>query len=236
LKGEVVNLEETGILVCQECWDGDHPQNALGRWPVDDPQALRNPRPDTAQEASRWGTGSVWNFEASAEEWRMDNITAFADGQVDWHDGKYVQILSVTDGTTGFDYYEKGSEGQFASIDIDSALASGRPLNIVRVTLKKSEASSILHLGSWLGEFKWGKTDNPDDPDPFSDGYSVSLPEPDWDESMGDKWVTLEYDMLGNADWSGVVTSLRFVFRDFTDVPITSGTLYYINSVSVEEN
>jgi hypothetical protein len=235
LKGEFVNLESTGLLVCDECWDRDHPQNMLGRDPVDDPQALRNPRPDTSQDASRWGTGVAWNFETSVEDWRADQVSASFDGSVVWRDGQYVDFAVITDGATGFDYYKKGTAGQFASIDVDSALASGRPLNIVRITLRKPDDDTGDPF-PWLGEFRWGKTDNPDDSDPFSDNYSVSLPEPDWDKSMGDKWVTLEYDMLGNADWSGVVTSLRFMFNDMDGGALSSRTLYYINSVRVEEN
>ena len=46
LKKETVNLNEVNLLVCQDCYDGDHPQNHQGRQRVDDPQALRNPRPD----------------------------------------------------------------------------------------------------------------------------------------------------------------------------------------------
>ncbi|MAH49748.1 hypothetical protein CMI37_28245 [Candidatus Pacearchaeota archaeon] len=53
LKAEVVNLELTGFLVCYECWDPDQPQYQVGRWPFSDPQALRNPRPDQALQASR---------------------------------------------------------------------------------------------------------------------------------------------------------------------------------------
>lgn len=45
LKPETVNLVSTNLLVCEECWDPDHPQNMLGRIRYDDPQALRNPRP-----------------------------------------------------------------------------------------------------------------------------------------------------------------------------------------------
>lgn len=37
----------TGLLACRTCWDPDHPQLMLGELPVYDPQALRNPRPDT---------------------------------------------------------------------------------------------------------------------------------------------------------------------------------------------
>jgi hypothetical protein len=35
------------ILVCPTCWEPDQPQLQLGMYPVNDPQALRNPRPDT---------------------------------------------------------------------------------------------------------------------------------------------------------------------------------------------
>lgn len=40
------------ILVCHECWEPDQPQLSLGMYPVDDPQALRNPRPDTTYKVS----------------------------------------------------------------------------------------------------------------------------------------------------------------------------------------
>ena len=31
---------------CPTCWDPDHPQLQLGMYPVDDPQGVRQPRPD----------------------------------------------------------------------------------------------------------------------------------------------------------------------------------------------
>lgn len=48
LKPLVVKTKNVNILVCQECWEADHPQLSLGLYPVDDPQAIRNPRPDTS--------------------------------------------------------------------------------------------------------------------------------------------------------------------------------------------
>lgn len=47
LKTEIIKQRQYQILVCPECWDPDHPQLMLGTFPVDDPQALRNPRRDT---------------------------------------------------------------------------------------------------------------------------------------------------------------------------------------------
>jgi len=46
LKTEVIKQRRYDLLVCSQCWDPDHPQLMLGTFPVDDPQALRNPRKD----------------------------------------------------------------------------------------------------------------------------------------------------------------------------------------------
>jgi hypothetical protein len=42
----IVKTKTTNIKACNECWSPDQPQLQLGMWPVDDPQAIRNPRPD----------------------------------------------------------------------------------------------------------------------------------------------------------------------------------------------
>jgi hypothetical protein len=52
LKTEIIKTKNYNLLVCPECWDPDHPQLQLGMFPVDDPQALRNPRPDRSYVVS----------------------------------------------------------------------------------------------------------------------------------------------------------------------------------------
>lgn len=47
LRTLVVKTKRVNLLVCQTCWEEDHPQLRLGMYPVSDPQAVRNPRPDT---------------------------------------------------------------------------------------------------------------------------------------------------------------------------------------------
>jgi hypothetical protein len=47
LKTEIIKQRRYELLVCPACWDPDQPQLMLGTFPVDDPQALRNPRRDT---------------------------------------------------------------------------------------------------------------------------------------------------------------------------------------------
>jgi hypothetical protein len=53
MKTERVRNKLTGLKVCSACFDPSHPQLELGTFTVSDPQALRDPRPDTALEASR---------------------------------------------------------------------------------------------------------------------------------------------------------------------------------------
>lgn len=47
LKNLVVKTKQTQIKACPQCWTPDHPQLQLGLYPVSDPQAIRDPRPDT---------------------------------------------------------------------------------------------------------------------------------------------------------------------------------------------
>ena len=46
LKKLTIKTKQVNILVCKTCWEPDQPQLQLGMYPVDDPQALRDPRPD----------------------------------------------------------------------------------------------------------------------------------------------------------------------------------------------
>ena len=47
LKKIVIKTKNINLLVCPTCWEPDQPQLQLGMYPVYDPQALQNPRPDT---------------------------------------------------------------------------------------------------------------------------------------------------------------------------------------------
>ena len=52
LKKLVVKTKTYDLKVCPECWDPDHPQLQLGMYPVDDPQGVRDPRPDLSYQVS----------------------------------------------------------------------------------------------------------------------------------------------------------------------------------------
>ena len=52
LKQLVIKTKNVNILVCPTCWEPDQPQLSLGLYPVNDPQAVRNPRPDVSYRTS----------------------------------------------------------------------------------------------------------------------------------------------------------------------------------------
>jgi hypothetical protein len=66
LREEIIKQRKYQLLVCPECWDPDQPQLMLGTFPVDDPQALRNPRRDTTYVTS--GVNSVGNLSGGSRD------------------------------------------------------------------------------------------------------------------------------------------------------------------------
>lgn len=53
LRTLTIKTKRVNIKVCPECWEADHPQLQLGMYPVNDPQAVRDPRPDLSYIQSR---------------------------------------------------------------------------------------------------------------------------------------------------------------------------------------
>ena len=48
LKKLIIKTKQVSIKVCQTCWEPDQPQLQLGMYPVQDPQAVREPRRDNS--------------------------------------------------------------------------------------------------------------------------------------------------------------------------------------------
>ena len=72
LKSLVVKNVDTNLKACPECWNEDQPQNMLGEFPVNDPQALRNPRPDQS-------LGVAGNTSSRDIQWGWNPVGAGAD-------------------------------------------------------------------------------------------------------------------------------------------------------------
>jgi hypothetical protein len=103
LRKQVVKTKIYDIKVCPTCWDPDQPQLQLGMYPVNDPQAVREPRPDTSYQVSgllddgyngggsrifQWGWAPVGGAQAN-DAGLTPNVLAM-----------FVQIGTVTVATT----------------------------------------------------------------------------------------------------------------------------------------
>jgi hypothetical protein len=67
LRKLTIKTKQVNIKVCPECWEPDQPQLQIGMYPVNDPQAVREPRPDTSYKASGT-TGLQTNINGGTTE------------------------------------------------------------------------------------------------------------------------------------------------------------------------
>tara|TARA_R110000822_G_scaffold151679_2_gene290824 strand:- start:775 stop:1137 length:363 start_codon:yes stop_codon:yes gene_type:complete len=67
LRSLTVKGRDTNVKACSECWNPDQPQLRLGDYPVDDPQAIRNPRTDTS-------LGESGNFSSRVIQWSWNPV------------------------------------------------------------------------------------------------------------------------------------------------------------------
>jgi hypothetical protein len=68
LKKLTIKTKQVSIKVCPECWEPDQPQLSLGLYPVNDPQAVREPRPDVSYLQSGQSGLQVNNLNTDTEE------------------------------------------------------------------------------------------------------------------------------------------------------------------------
>ena len=52
LRIQTLKTKPYKVKVCKTCWDPDHPQLQLGLYPVNDPQAVYDPRQDVSYQVS----------------------------------------------------------------------------------------------------------------------------------------------------------------------------------------
>ena len=66
LRKEIQKTKIYNLLVCPQCFDPDQPQLLLGMYPVDDPQAVRNPRKDTTYVTA--GVNSIGSLTGGSRD------------------------------------------------------------------------------------------------------------------------------------------------------------------------
>ena len=97
LKKLVVKQQIKNIKVCPSCWDPDQPQLSLGMYPVNDPQALRDPRPDVSYKNS--GLDSIGSISGGSRiiQWGWNPVGGARDNGLTPNDlAPECQVGSVT--------------------------------------------------------------------------------------------------------------------------------------------
>jgi hypothetical protein len=69
LRKLTIKTKQVNILVCNECFELDHPQLSLGLYPVTDAMGVRNPRPDVSYQASGVGVDGYSMGGSRQIEW-----------------------------------------------------------------------------------------------------------------------------------------------------------------------
>jgi hypothetical protein len=74
LRKEVIKTKTYNLLVCASCWDPDQPQLQLGMYPVDDPQGVRDPRPDVSYQVSGLGVDGYLGGGSRIFQWGWNPV------------------------------------------------------------------------------------------------------------------------------------------------------------------
>jgi len=77
-----IKTKNVSIKVCPECWEEDQPQLQLGMYPVNDPQAVREPRRDNSYYQSGY-TGLQTNLTTGILV-SEDGTPAGGSRQIQW--------------------------------------------------------------------------------------------------------------------------------------------------------
>ena len=225
LKDEVVDLNKTGLLVCPECFDKDNPQSQLGRWPVTGPQALRNPRPDTGQAASRYGDSIRWDFDTSTDSWVSSASAGSPSMTLAWVSAdEEMTAAGIAGQKTPIIMRDSGADNS-AAVSIAAA-----DYRYVRLRFKRTASWVSSGGGSgWTGTLYWNTSGSA-----FTSAKSISAPEPIWNQ-MGDPYRELEWAVYEDANWTGTVDKLKIEFHAIGGDTWTSLGSYSIDYIRAEK-
>lgn len=82
LRTQVLKTKPYKVKVCPTCWDPDHPQLQLGMYPVNDPQAIREPRPDVSYYAS--GNTGLYTSRIAGNTTANSGYPSDGSRQIQW--------------------------------------------------------------------------------------------------------------------------------------------------------
>lgn len=233
LKTETVNLATTNLLVCPECWDPDHPQNMLGRVRVDDPQALRNPRPLGGISGRDLPAAYRWDFSTGTEQTNPKRIDGWwsSGGAITWNpSSQTLNLVSNPVYLSAGDPYIQIGYNQNAANDWLSINSSTYKFVVssFKVNRFPNFEPDDRFFQDFQGHLFW-TTDT--DPGPNSDypwstdSFQRSQHRPIFTNAQPSDGFSTEnrdmasqfkivWDMSSNPSWSGTITGLRLDYFD----------------------
>ena len=229
LRSEVINLEETDIKACPECWDPDNPQTQLGRYYFTDPQALRNPRP-TGGTAGRdlpaayrcdFSTGTAQTLPTRIDGWWAVN------GTLTWNQSREALNI-VGDDSSGDPYIYRGWNGGSRTPDYLSIDTSVYKYVVTQFTVNDyplREAGDKNAPDGFQGQLYWSTSTDPSDSGisesksercrraPY---FNLTQPSDGFAQADRDMASTFKivFDMTDDPEWTGTVTTIRLDYFD----------------------
>ena len=182
LRKETVNRILTDTKVCPACFDTDHPQLGLGRLRINDPQALLDPRTDSGEEASKYGTSIRFEFDTDEEDFVGTNCTFL-------NTGNKSALLTATSN----DPQIEREEGTSSAISVDASIYT-------QVTM----LFRTIVSGTWSGELWWQRTTEAS----WSTDRRLIIPYSHV-PNMGSADTVVKWDLFGVANWDGTVDGVR---------------------------
>ena len=233
LKTETVNLATTNLLVCPECWDPDHPQNMLGRVKVDDPQALRNPRPLGGISGRDLPAAYRWDFSTGTAQTNPNRIDGWwtSGGTLTWNSSsETINLVSnLVYEASGDPYIQIGYNQNAANdwLSIDSSTYKF-VVSSFKVNRFPNFEPDDRFFQDFQGDLFW-TTDT--DPGPNSDypwstdSFQRSQHRPIFTNAQPSDGFSTEnrdmasqfkivWNMSNNPSWSGTITGLRLDYFD----------------------
>lgn len=237
LRSEVVNMEETDVKACPECWDPDNPQTQLGRHYFSEAQALRNPRPVGGTSGRELPYSHRWDFvnstvtTGSSTGTRVDNWWA-VNASISYASGNtYVTLDSDGSWSTPGDPninigWNNSDTPTWLSPTVDCSVYKHINL-VIRVDKFPELDESALYEWDFQGDVFFVLTDSGGLSYPYSAAQSVSSsfsPLSFVNSQTVDGFKTsdkdmatyfkISWDMSSNPLWVGQCYGLRFDIFD----------------------
>jgi len=240
LKPEVTNYRETGLRVCESCWDPDHPQLHVNELEVEENQALKDPRPTGSTSGRELPYAYRWDFTNSVvtNEYNsvLDSTPTIIDGWysrngvIGWNSESGVLNL-VSDGSSGApgDPYVVNGDPGFGldPISIDASVYKF-VTTVFRVNRFPDFEPEDRYPYDFQGQLYWLT-----DPSTIFSGSERNKRSQRvvMGNSPTSSFYKLSFDMSDDPTWTGTVVALRL---DYFDSQNSAGSFQDVDAGDID--